>query len=81
MATTHNFVGDKLVDELPAQATQKINDDELTKREAQRLQNGAREAGVNKRAGAAALDPSEHDSRSQNTSTHSDPKPVQDPVL
>ncbi|TFK48823.1 hypothetical protein OE88DRAFT_1664012 [Heliocybe sulcata] len=58
MATTHNFVGDKLVDELPSQATQKLSDDDLTKKEAQRLQGGAQEPGANKRAGAASLDPS-----------------------
>lgn len=52
------FVGNKPVDEVPSQATQKLSDEELTKQEAQRLKEGASEAGANKRAGAASLNPS-----------------------
>ncbi|KIJ59272.1 hypothetical protein HYDPIDRAFT_100950 [Hydnomerulius pinastri MD-312] len=56
---TQNFVGDKPVDSFSEEATRKIPDDELTKREAERLSGGgAKEApGVNKRAGAATRDP------------------------
>jgi len=55
---TQNFVGDKPVDAFPPEATDKIPDDELTKREQQRLSKDAdKEPGANKRAGVATRDP------------------------
>lgn len=55
---TQNFVGDKPVDAFPPEAIQKIPDDELTKRELERLSKGAdKEPGANKRAGVATRDP------------------------
>ncbi|KAI0063754.1 hypothetical protein BV25DRAFT_1823794 [Artomyces pyxidatus] len=76
------FVNDQLVDEYPTEATQKIDDDELTKREIQRLSNSEKpdEPGVSKRAGAASRDPAEYDTQSRATNAYGDTKPVQDPV-
>jgi len=56
---TQNFVGDKPVDAFPPEATDKIPDDELTKREQQRLSkpDADKEPGANKRAGVATRDP------------------------
>lgn len=55
---TQNFVGDKPVDNFPPGAIRKIPDDELTKRELERLSKGAdKEPGANKRAGVATRDP------------------------
>lgn len=55
--SSNTFVGDKLVGELPSQATQQLSNEELTKQEAQRLKEGASEPGANKRAGVASRDP------------------------
>ena len=74
-----NFVGDKPVDSFPAGATDKIPNDELAKREAERLAQGAQEPGAGKRAGVASRDPAEHDPRTGGG--HGDPKPTQDPVM
>ncbi|EPQ54886.1 hypothetical protein GLOTRDRAFT_139346 [Gloeophyllum trabeum ATCC 11539] len=79
MATTHNFVGDKLIDELPQESKQKLNDDKLTETEAQRVQGSTQEPGANKRAGVATRDPAEFDTKGRGA--HGDTKPVQDPVL
>lgn len=53
--TKQNFVNTEPVDEFPPEAVQKIDDDELTKRETNR--DSAKEPGANKRAGAATRDP------------------------
>ena len=53
--STQNFVGTKPVDQFPSDATAKIPDSELDKREAQR--DAAHEPGANKRAGVASRDP------------------------
>ncbi|OSX57104.1 hypothetical protein POSPLADRAFT_1061805 [Postia placenta MAD-698-R-SB12] len=77
MATTKNFTGTEPVDQFPPEVTQKIDDDDLTQREAQR--NPAREPGANKRAGAATRDPAAFDTKGRGAS--GDPKPVRDPVM
>lgn len=51
------FVGDKPVDQLSPEDTQSLSNEELTKQEAQRLKEGAKEPGMNKRAGVASRDP------------------------
>lgn len=55
MATTQNFTGTEPVDQFPHEVAEKIDDDELTRREAQR--DSALEPGANKRAGVATRDP------------------------
>ncbi|EIW81629.1 hypothetical protein CONPUDRAFT_154160 [Coniophora puteana RWD-64-598 SS2] len=76
-----NFVGDKPVDTFPAEATEKIPDEELAKREAERLKAGAG-GGAGKRAGVASRDPAEHDPRASTTGGGwGDPKPTTDPVM
>lgn len=54
-----SFIGNKQVDprNLPQSSTQKIPDEELNKREAERLKEGAKEPGANKAAGAASRNP------------------------
>jgi len=78
-----NFVGDKPVDTFPASATDKIPDEQLAKREEERLKaGGGGVAGAGKRAGVASRDPAEHDPRaSTNGGGHGDPKPTTDPVI
>ncbi|EKM50662.1 uncharacterized protein PHACADRAFT_32670 [Phanerochaete carnosa HHB-10118-sp] len=49
------FVGDKLVEQLPTEATQKIPDEQLDKMEVRR--DPKEEPGANKRAGIAIRDP------------------------
>ena len=50
-----SFVGDKPVEQLPAEATQKIPDEQLDKMEAHR--DPKDQPGANKRAGIATRDP------------------------
>ncbi|KAI9566258.1 hypothetical protein HD554DRAFT_2118816 [Boletus coccyginus] len=65
---TQNFVGDKPVDTFPPEATHRIPDDELTKREQQRLSKDAdKEPGANKRAGVATRDPARTSIHSKRT--------------
>lgn len=54
-----SFVGDKRVDpqNIPEANTKKVPDEELDKREAQRIKEGAKEPGMNKAAGAASRNP------------------------
>jgi len=54
-----SFIGDKRVDphKLPESSTRKISDEELDKKEARRLEAGAKEPGTNRLAGAASRDP------------------------
>jgi hypothetical protein len=54
-----SFIGNKQVDprHLPESNIQKIPDEELNKREAERLKDGAKEPGANKAAGAASRNP------------------------
>lgn len=54
-----SFVGNKWVDphDLPKHSTEKIPDEELDKREAQRIKEGKKEPGANKIAGAASRNP------------------------
>ncbi|XP_006461525.1 hypothetical protein AGABI2DRAFT_118406 [Agaricus bisporus var. bisporus H97] len=58
-----SFIGNKQVDprNLPQSSTQKIPDEELNKREAERLKEGAKEPGANKAAGAASRNPQDYD--------------------
>ena len=49
------FVGNKPVDQLPAEAAQKIPNEQLDKLEASR--NAGEQPGANKRAGIASRDP------------------------
>ena len=50
-----SFVGNKPVDQLPSEATQKIPDEQLTKAEVNR--DPKEQPGANKRAGIATRDP------------------------
>lgn len=77
MATTQNFTGTEPVDQFPHEVAEKIDDDELTRREAQR--DSALEPGANKRAGVATRDPAAFDTKGRGAS--GDPKPVRDPVM
>jgi hypothetical protein len=54
-----SFIGNKQVDprKLPESNIQKIPDEELDKREAERLKHGSKEPGSNKVAGAASRNP------------------------
>jgi hypothetical protein len=57
-AAKQHFVGDTPVDSFPSEATQKIPDDEITKKEAERLTKcEQKEPGAGKRAGAASRNP------------------------
>ncbi|CCL99758.1 uncharacterized protein FIBRA_01780 [Fibroporia radiculosa] len=75
--TTQNFIGTDPVDRFPPEATSKIDDNELTKREVQR--DSTKEPGANKRAGVASRNPADFDTSGQKN--YGDPKPVQDPVM
>ncbi|KZT69528.1 hypothetical protein DAEQUDRAFT_726495 [Daedalea quercina L-15889] len=77
--STQNFVGTQPVDQFPSDATSKISDSELDKREARR--NPVQEPGANKRAGVASRDPAEFDTVGRSGGPHGDPKPTADPVL
>lgn len=77
--STQRFVGTQPVDSFPQDATSKIPDSELDKREAQR--NPAQEPGANKRAGAASRDPAEYDNVGRSGGPYGDPKPTADPVI
>lgn len=76
-----SFVGNKQVDphNLPKSSTQKIPDEELDKREAQRLKEGAKEPGANKVAGAASRDPQDYDT--SNRGGQGNTQPQKDPIL
>jgi hypothetical protein len=53
-----HFVGDTPIDSFPSEATQKIPDDELTKKEVERLSKGEqKDPGAGRRAGAASRNP------------------------
>ena len=57
-AAVQRFVGDKPVDSFPPEATRQISDEELRKREAERLSKGGnKEPGAGRRAGAATRNP------------------------
>lgn len=57
-AAVQHFVGDTPVDSIPSKVTQKIPDDELAKKEAERLSKGEqKDPGAGKRAGAASRNP------------------------
>jgi len=75
--TKQNFVGTEPVDQFPPESVSKIDDNELTKREAQR--DPAKEPGANKRAGVATRDPAEFDTTGRGG--YGDPKPVKDPIV
>ncbi|KAH7927684.1 hypothetical protein BV22DRAFT_1127249 [Leucogyrophana mollusca] len=80
MATTAHFVGDTPVDSFPTEAIQKIPDEELTKRDAARLEKGdTKEPGAAKRAGAATRNPEEYDTTHRGG--QGDSKPTADPVI
>lgn len=50
-----NFVGDEPVDAFPSEAIQKVDEDELTRRELHR--DPAKEPGANRREGVASRNP------------------------
>lgn len=57
-AAVQHFVGDTPVDSISSEATRKIPDDELAKKEAERLSKGEqKDPGAGKRAGAASRNP------------------------
>ncbi|PCH40548.1 hypothetical protein WOLCODRAFT_68396 [Wolfiporia cocos MD-104 SS10] len=72
-----NFVGKEPVDQFPPESISKIDEEELTRREAQR--DPAKEPGANKRAGVATRDPAQFDTAGR--SNHGDPKPVSGGLL
>jgi len=77
---THNFVGGKPVDSIPSEATQKIDETELTKEEIHR--DPKEQPGANKRAGVATRDPEQFDTTGDGgRGGYGDPKPVRDPVV
>ncbi|EGN97786.1 hypothetical protein SERLA73DRAFT_182532 [Serpula lacrymans var. lacrymans S7.3] len=80
MAARQNFVGNKPVESFPPEAIQKIPDDELTKREAERLSKGdSKQPGANKRAGAATRNPADYDTTGRGGQGNT--QPVEDPVI
>ncbi|KAG2122435.1 hypothetical protein BD769DRAFT_973229 [Suillus cothurnatus] len=79
-AAKQHFVGDTPVDSFPSEATQKIPDDELTKKEAERLTKcEQKEPGAGKRAGAASRNPDDYDTRGRGGQGNT--QPTADPVI
>ncbi|OCH87927.1 hypothetical protein OBBRIDRAFT_836993 [Obba rivulosa] len=76
----HNFVGDKPVDQFPPEATQKIDEMQLTKEEIHR--DPRVQPGANRRAGVATRDPEAFDTTGDGgRGGWGDPKPIRDPVI
>ncbi|KAG1729005.1 hypothetical protein EDB19DRAFT_132616 [Suillus lakei] len=79
-AAIQHFVGDTPVDSFPSEATQKISDDELTKKEVERLSKGEqKEPGAGRRAGAASRNPDDYDTRGRGGQGNT--QPMADPVV
>ncbi|KAG0696928.1 hypothetical protein DFH29DRAFT_179785 [Suillus ampliporus] len=79
-AATQRFVGNKPVNSFPPEATQKIPDDELRKREADRLSKGdQKEPGADRRSGAATRNPDDYDTRGRGGQGNT--QPMTDPVI
>jgi len=81
MATKRTFIGDRVVDTIPAEKIQKPSDDEISRKEAERLRDtqGLKEGGAATRAGVATRDPEEFDTTHRggqgNTQPQADPIP------
>jgi len=81
MAARQNFVGNQPVDVIPPEKLQKPPDEEIFRKEAQRLQDpeGLKQGGAAKREGVATRDPKEFDTT--NRGGQGNTQPQADPVI